>query len=231
MFKGYDNRSYVANYRDLYVNNHFWAPKYRCNETIIRCLQKGNGQRVWLDLCCGQGQYFCIPDLQDDIKYVGIDASMEQLAIAYKSLQNRADFIVADVRDQNLPLMLGKAHLVTLMWGAYCYLGSLDEIRLMIENVARILPQGGAFYLEVIEPTTLKNFNSTNFAQQTGASVRVNDWHGGGLHWTYEDHGGEHRLFSPTLDWVLTSMSEAGLLSDCVTTVQTLHQVVGFKQS
>lgn len=231
MFRAYFDPSYVTYYRDLYVSDSFWAPKYRHNEAVIYRLLQGKGLRTWLDLFCGQGQYFFLAQTLDDVKCIGIDKSPAQLDIARAHCHARTEFVHADIQNLDLATVLQDAHLVTVMWGAYCYLAGPEEIRSMLKNVASILAPGGSFYLEVIEPTSLENFNSTLFARESGASVCVHGWHIGGAYWSYKDMGGTHQLFSPPLEWACAILRGAGLTIENITTVQTLHHVVATKKT
>lgn len=231
MFKAYQEQVYVKNYRDLYIRDCFWQAKYRCNETIISHLLRGSGAGLWIDLCCGQGQYFVLAEPSDNVRCIGIDASDEQLTLAKGNRNERTRFIVADVCDRSLPGKIGKAHLVTLMWGAYCYLEGLEGIRTVFANVANLLRPGGLFYLEVIEPLTLENFNGTEFARRSGTSVEIISKADGNARWMYEDPGGTHQLFAPSLKWVLSALADFNIVAQNVFTVQTLHQVVGLRRA
>lgn len=229
MLNSYRHRDYVKNYRELYIQDPFWQAKYQCNAAIIEELINGADCSRWVDLCCGQGQYFALAGDHTQLQCIGIDASSEQISLAKSSdrLPTGTTFHTADILDNALTELAGPADLVTIMWGAYCYLKGGDEVVSMLENVARILRPGGSFYIEVIEPTTLENFNTTTFSQATGARVMdVQEDEEGNATWLYEDSGGTHRLYAPSLEWMLAAMSCVGLTGTHLSTVQTLHQVI-----
>ena len=230
MLASYKDSAYVSAYNGLYIHDSFWQAKYRYNATVIQGLLESLRPQVWVDLCCGQGQYFALAAGRGAVRCVGVDASEEQVARARAQGVVGTEFLVADVLDQHLVARTDRADFITLMWGAYCYLGGREEIGALLANVAKILRPGGAFLFEVVEPTTLLNFNTTEFARRSGARVKDVSGDGdGGLRWVYEDSGGEHHLYSPTLDWMLASMAYAGIAGKSVATVQTLHQVVGYR--
>lgn len=229
MLNSYRQKDYVESYRELYIRDPFWRAKYQCNAAIIEGLISDAKCGRWVDLCCGQGQYFALAADHTQLQCIGIDASNEQISLAKSSgrLPTDTTFHTADIIDDALAQLIGPADLVTIMWGAYCYLKGSKEIVSMLENVARILRPGGSFYIEVIEPATLENFNSTSFSHSTGARVTdVQEDAEGNATWLYEDSGGTHRLYAPNLEWMLAAMNSVGLSGTHLSTVQTLHQVV-----
>lgn len=234
MFDNYRHKDYVESYRDLYIHDPFWSLKYHCNESIISGIINEPACEAWIDLCCGQGQYFNLAKNIKHIQCIGIDISSEQIMLANSSHGEtaKATFLIADILDEALPDLTGPADLVTIMWGAYCYLKGNEEILSMLRNVSQLLRPGGSFYIEVIEPTTLSSFNTTSFSKSSGAHVKdVNADADGNTYWLYEDTGGTHQLYSPTLEWMLAAINDLGLSAKHLSTVQTLHQVIARRES
>ena len=55
-------------------------------------------------------------------------------------------------------------------------------------------------YLEPTVPELLEDFNDSEFAAETGASVSLQS--PDGVRWNYHDAGGVHRMMSPQLEFI-----------------------------
>jgi hypothetical protein len=226
MHAEYNNPKYVASYEDLYIKNQFWSPKYQCNRKIISEILTEQKPEVWLDLFCGQAQYFQLAD--KTVHCIGIDLAEEQIRIAKRKFPGHT-FLIRDLRMLNLSRHLTDIPFITVMWGAYAYFKDSTEIKSLIENISAALCSGGIFYMEVIEPSSLANFNATVFASQNNTSVQVENAVDGSRHWSYRDQGSIHQLFCPSLNWFLEELAKTGIQARSLATAQTMHQLIGVK--
>jgi trans-aconitate methyltransferase len=170
----------------------------------------------WIDLFTGPAPQF--DHAPAGCELVGIDASIEQLAVARKR-HPHARFIDADVRSIG-PLDLGAFSIVSVFWGAYSYLPEERAIGGLLRQMHALTAQGGAILIEVIDPTHLESFNETSFAKRHGCRVRALD--PTRRTWLYEDPGGTHRLCSPPVSYFCEALAALDLAVEIPGGAQTL---------
>lgn len=168
-------------------------------ERILLELPQGN--KSWLDICCGQAWHFS--KFPRTIKKVGVDISAAQLKLAIDRNPD-AVFIQRDISDIVFPDV--SFDIVTNLGAAYCYLNSFGKIKTLIKNATKWTKKGGSLYFELLLPEDLKTFNSSPYAKQTGffVSSRNSDF----SEWSYQDVGGQHIMTSPPLEFFVDLLSE-----------------------
>lgn len=111
-----------------------------------------SGERL-LDVACGTGLSFAVP-LERGFWVTGCDISPAMIAAARDKFGDRAELLVADMRE--LP-RLGEFDLVWALNNPIGYLGGVEELTATLAGMRRNLaPQG----LVVFDTTTLKGFRS-----------------------------------------------------------------------
>lgn len=109
-------------------------------ETLAKLLHKAN---TWLDVACGSGYFL---SQFPEVKRAGFDVSPSMVQKAKES-NPTAEFIkVGDYR-HNVPEWEGQWGLVSSMWQAYNYVNDLDELELVIANLASWTAQGGTCFV------------------------------------------------------------------------------------
>jgi SAM-dependent methyltransferase len=178
---------YCDVYGALYIDR--WPEKHATNLAILDFLIGDRGETRWLDLACGQAWHFA--RMAGRARMTGIDASPAQLARA-RAAAPHAVFMEADLRA--FAPKPGSFDLVTLFWGAYCYLAEWEQMARMIERAVAGVAPGGSLYIEVLPIEAIPSFNACRFAAETGFRARRV---GHSQHWIYRDRGGFHRMLSP----------------------------------
>jgi predicted TPR repeat methyltransferase len=182
---------YDADYCDAYAQLYIdpWPGKHKVNLAILDFLIDRGPATGWLDLACGQAWHFA--NLAGRAQMTGVDASAAQLAKARLAAPH-ARFIHADLRTfEPAPQSFD---LVTIFWGAYCYLGDWDEMAGLMTTAVAALRPGGSLYIEVLPIAAIESFNRSRYAQRTGFRARRV---GHSDRWIYRDTGGSHRMLSP----------------------------------
>ena len=213
-------------YRHLYIDDAFWRPRNLENERILRRLVEALPKPLqWVDLFCGQGWHFDFSG--PGVSATGVDASGPQLELA-RARNPDATFVEGEVLDvlqsEALQLPIG---LATIFWGAYGYLGSVHAIDSLLRSLANRMTRGNVLYLEVLDPSTLLEFNTSSFAAEQACRVEQLDeesWT-----WKYRDPLGPHVLCTPPLGDMIELLTKAGFRPNVASTVQTLHQVLAVR--
>jgi len=221
----YFDWEYINQYNNLYIKDSFWRPKYLANKSIIKYLLSQVKPGVWLDLFCGQAQYFELASDRNDIQCVGIDYSPAQLEIARQKYMS-ARFKKLNIAKISLCDHLADVVLVTAMWAGYGYLNSLAEIENWLGNVKSVMNKDSVFYLEIIEPSTLLAHNQTEFSSAHRVSTNVVNIDFDCVEWSYVDAGGEHCMLAPTVDWFQAACLRLDMSIAIVHCAQTLHQAL-----
>ena len=214
----YDD-AYARAYAARYIAP--WQHKHGINHAILDFLLGADHEKRWLDLACGQAWHFA--QFAGRATMVGIDASAAQLARAAVAAP-AAELRCQDMRDFRAPA--AGFDLVTIFWGAYCYLADTDEVAALVNEAIGALTVGGSLYLEVLPIAAIDTFNASPYARATGFSCRRQDQTD---RWQYRDAGGEHAMISPPLTMFMA------LLSDRFEMVRTLddgccmHHLVAYR--
>ncbi len=211
------DESYARRYEELYIAHPHWRAKHDLNVQLIRALLPSDG--TWLDTCCGQGWHLSQFPNADR---VGLDLSPAQLEVARRNNPG-IEFVRADVLAHEFgpPRQFD---LVTNFWGSYSYLDDEAAIVRLVEKLVRWTRPGGSFYMELITPSSLGEYNTSSFAATTasGTSPRSADF----VRWGFSDPGGQHELTSPPLQVFLEILEPHFEGIDASTSITTMRQVV-----
>ncbi|TXC71992.1 class I SAM-dependent methyltransferase [Sphingomonas ginsenosidivorax] len=181
------SRGYCDTYAALYIDP--WPAKHAANLRILDFLLDRGPQTRWLDLACGQAWHFA--HLAGRAQMTGVDASASQLAKA-RIAAPHATFVCDDLRTfEPTP---DAFDLITVFWGAYCYLADWSQIATLLTKAVSALRPDGSIYIEVLPIEAIDTFDSSSFAKTTGFRSRRA---GQSNHWIYRDTGGLHRMMSP----------------------------------
>ncbi len=145
---------YDENYAQEYNHRFLLDPEFEFRknsdfeqETIGKLLDEIGAGAKWLDVACGTGYFL---SLLPHIERTGLDISPAMLNVAKQANPN-AVFVQGDYRDQRLHWE-GKWDLVSCMWWAYCYVDSLSELEIVIENFANWTSTRGICFLPLCDP-------------------------------------------------------------------------------
>ncbi|MEG3164836.1 class I SAM-dependent methyltransferase [Sphingomonas sp. PB2P19] len=180
---------YCDTYAALYIDP--WPAKHATNLAILDFLLDGGPQTRWLDLACGQAWHFA--HLAGRAQMTGVDASASQLAKA-RIAAPHATFVCEDLRTFTPPP--DAFDLITVFWGAYCYLADWPQIAAFLTKAIAALKPDASIYIEVLPIDAIETFNSSRLAGKTGFRARRAAQSN---HWIYRDSGGVHRTISPPL--------------------------------
>ena len=140
----YDER-YAATYDEAFLHREHYRDATAFELSWLRQRLKP-GMR-WLDVGCGTGWFLAqFPE----IERCGLDLSPAMLAHARRSNPG-VPFVEGDFRDAHEELS-GKWDLVTSMWWAYVYAGSVAAIDALIANLARWTAPGGECFVPICDP-------------------------------------------------------------------------------
>lgn len=180
---------YCDTYASLYIDP--WPAKHAANRAILDFLLDRGPQTRWLDLACGQAWHFA--HLTGRAQMTGVDASASQLAKA-RIAAPHATFVCEDLR--TFAPASDAFDLITVFWGAYCYLADWSKIVALLTKAVAALKPDGSIYIEVLPIEAIETFNRSRFAGKTGFHARRTAQSN---QWTYRDSGGLHRMISPPL--------------------------------
>lgn len=182
-------RGYCDAYAALYIDP--WPAKHEVNLAILDFLLDRGPQTRWLDLACGQAWHFA--HLAGRAQMTGVDASAAQLAKA-RIAAPHATFVCEDLR--TFAPAPAAFDLITIFWGAYCYLSDWSQIAALLTKAVEALKPDGSIYIEVLPIDAIETFNRSRYAGKTGFRARRAAQSN---HWIYRDSGGLHRMISPPM--------------------------------
>ncbi|MHC5861760.1 tetratricopeptide repeat protein [Nostoc sp.] len=173
-------------------------------ETINKLLSEIGEGAKWLDVACGTGYFLsCFPE----IERAGLDISPAMLKVA-KQANPDALFVQGDYRDKR-PQWEEKWDFVSCMWWAYCYVESLSQLEIVVENFADWTSERGICFLPVCEPEEIGTgklklpyiyTNSGNLGGY-GGSIQFE-----GVIWSWidEESGRKHlNLLAPQVEYMV----------------------------
>lgn len=152
---------------------------------------------TWLDVACGTGYFL---SRFPNIKRAGLDLSPAMLAVGRESNPD-VSFYEYDFREPRTE-WLNRWDLVSCMWYAYCYADTVQEIDLLLRNIAAWTSLGGTCFLPVCDPNVLckTEIPSNPPADSDDGRIDVN-----GVIWTWTDEpsGRCHQnLLAPTVEYL-----------------------------
>ena len=142
------NHEYAINYNE----NFLLGPNFKeCTEYETNLLESLlNTSKNWLDVACGTGYYL---NRFNNKERVGLDISPAFVVIIRQAKSHNL-FFEFQCRDAR-PEWNNKWDLVSCMWYAYCYAGSVFEVEKMVCNLIDWTAIGGCCYLPVCDPDNL----------------------------------------------------------------------------
>ena len=143
----YDNE-YAASYDDTYLHGQSYRECTEFEVSLIGDLIKGT--TTWLDVACGTGYFL---SRFPGIPRAGLDISPAMLDMARR--QNPGvPFYEDDFRNER-PEWRDCWDLVSCMWYAYSYAGSMTDIEVLVRNLASWTSANGICFLPVCDPNVL----------------------------------------------------------------------------
>lgn len=192
----YDGR-YAEAYDERFLSGEDWTKQGSDFELeLIGELVARPGSR-WLDVACGTGYYLGrFPDLER----AGLDLSPGMLATAGRAAPT-ATLVEGSYLDDH-PDWVDRWTLVSCMWAAYSYAGSLEAVEQLVANLARWTAPEGSAFLPVMDVADLsggidipyRNDDTWVFGGTLLVKAAIWDWHD-------EKLGKHHRdLIAPHTD-------------------------------
>lgn len=189
----YDER-YASTYDEAFLHREHYR---EATEFELAWLQEriDFGTR-WLDVACGTGWFL---SRFPHIERCGLDLSPAMLARA-RACNPGVPFIEGDFRDPDAALD-GQWDLVTSMWWAYVYAGTVAGVDALIRNLASWTADGGSCFFPLCDPEELLG---TSLPTALGGSeLTAIVWN-----WTDERCGTRHvGLVAPHLQYLVRSFS------------------------
>lgn len=192
----YDGR-YAEAYDERFLTGEDWAKQGSDFELeLIGDLVERPGSR-WLDVGCGTGYYL---GRFPAIERAGLDLSPGMLTTAAEAAPT-ATLVEGSYLDEH-PDWQDRWTLVSCMWAAYSYAGSLPAVEQLIANLARWTAPGGSAFLPVMDVADLsggvdipyRNDDTWVFGGTLLVKAAIWDWHD-------EKLGKHHRdLIAPHTD-------------------------------
>lgn len=145
-------RIYDEEYAAAYEENFLLGPQFReCTEYEVSLIgdlfQHGKG---WLDVACGTGYFLSRFSVVDR---AGLDISPAMLEQARRANPGVA-FVEGDYREAR-PEWRDKWGLVSCMWYAYCYAGSVAGVERVVQNMVEWTAPDGTCFLPACDPDVL----------------------------------------------------------------------------
>lgn len=185
----YDER-YAATYDGGFLLGEWYREATAYELSLLReWLQPGDR---WLDVACGTGFHL---GQFPEIDRCGLDLSPAMLAHARRANPG-VPFVEGDYcqpRDE----WRDRWDLVTSMWWAYCYAGSVRRIEALIRNLADWTSPRGTCFFPIVDPEVL--CRTTIGRDQGGTTITAVIWE-----WTDARCGTRHEnLIAPHVDHLL----------------------------
>lgn len=181
---------YAASYDDKFLHGEHYE---EATAFELQWLREHLPPRArWLDVACGTGWFL---SRFPEVARCGLDLSPAMLDHARRANPG-VPFLEADFRDAH-PQLDGQWELVTLMWWAYCYAGSVAAIRKTVANLASWTAPGGSCFVPICDPEELCQTRIAN--QLGGTEITAVVWN-----WTDEGCGVLHEnLIAPHRDYLV----------------------------
>jgi SAM-dependent methyltransferase len=145
-------RIYDEDYAAIYDESFLLGPHFReCTEfensligSFLRHAQS------WLDVACGTGYFL---SRFPTVHRCGLDIAPAMLQQAARANPGVC-LVEGDYREAR-PEWHGQWELVSCMWYAYCYAGSVSDVETVVRNLAGWTATGGTCFLPVCDPDVL----------------------------------------------------------------------------
>jgi SAM-dependent methyltransferase len=160
---------YAATYDQTFLHSEHYEEATAFELEWLRDHMPAAGR--WLDVACGTG--WCLSQFPA-VERCGLDLSPAMLDVARRHNPG-VSFLEADFREPHPPFER-QWDLVTLMWWAYCYAGSVPAIRRVIANVAAWTAPGGSCFVPMCDPAELCQLPLPNQLGGTEITAVVWNW-------------------------------------------------------
>lgn len=144
LWKIYDTH-YAEDYNDRFLLNPFSEVASATELHVLR--EVIDSSTKWLDLGCGTGYFL---SLFPGIERAGLDMSPEMLARAVQANPDALFFKEGDFREETKEWD-DSWSLITCMWGAYCYVDSIQEVERVIHNIIRWTKSDGTIFFPIVD--------------------------------------------------------------------------------
>ena len=136
---------YVNNYDNKFIHNKEYkaSPEFEIN-VLNKLLSK---KSKWLDVACGTG-YF-LSQFPNHYR-AGLDLSKSMIEKAGKNNPTINELRLGDFKKKQ-PQWNNQWDITSNMWGAYCYVNSMDEFNQFIQNISSWTKPGGICFLPLID--------------------------------------------------------------------------------
>lgn len=171
------NARYAASYDDTFLHGEHYQEATAFELAWLREQMPRGGALLdaacgtWLDAACGTGWFL---SQFPEVDRCGLDLSPAMLDLA-RSRNPGVPFLEADFREPQ-PSLEARFDLVTLMWWAYCYAGSVAAIRKTIANIAAWTKPGGSCFVPMCDPAELCQIDLPNQIGGTEITAVVWNW-------------------------------------------------------
>lgn len=164
----YDGNDYDLRHKDYNTDIPFWLQ-----------MSKMYGSPI-LELACGTGR-ITVPLCNEGHKITGIDISKSMINQAKSKIENedRAEFLIGDVRDFNLEQMFG---LIIFPFNSMSHLISTDDIERTFDCVKKHLLPEGKFIIDLFNPNlnllnrpTDQHFPHVQYYNSAGELIEVTE--------------------------------------------------------
>ncbi len=145
-------RLYDREYAAAYDASYLLGDNFReCTEYELSLIEGFlRSARSWLDVACGTGYFL---SRFAGVERCGLDLSPAMLA-QVRQANPGVTFVEGDYRVDR-PEWHDCWDLVSCMWYAYCYAGSVSEIETVVRNLAAWTAPDGVCFLPVCDPDVL----------------------------------------------------------------------------
>jgi len=154
---------------------------------------------LWLDVACGTG--YALSQFPD-VERAGFDISTDMLNKAQSENPSAILFKQGDFRN-NYSDLENKWSIVSCMWGAYCYVETVKEARIVILNLISWIKKGGTLFLPVLDIYDIRPKSNVSYIEPVevyGGFTKVTS-----CTWSWIEEGNEieHFLMSIPLEYII----------------------------
>lgn len=184
----------------------------------------------WIDIACGTGYFL---SKFPGISRAGLDYSPSMLKLARERNPDALFLQQGDFRDKH-PEWENKWDLVSCMWGAYCYVESMNDINQLIENLCSWTSENGVCFFPLIDIEDVLYWRQSLLYRNPDIQVFGGPQYVTGVIWTYEDskHNKKHEnLISPHIEYLTERFSQTFSRIDVVYYPPYPHPVPGQRKA
>lgn len=139
------DREYAASYDVKFLGGAITGPDAAHELELLRQLLRS--QPHWLDVACGTGHFL---RQFPHVRRTGIDLSPAMLEKAREGNEG-VEFFEQDFRRPR-PDWSGRFGLISCMWYAYCLVDTMDDIKVLVRNLADWTSPSGTCFVPIADP-------------------------------------------------------------------------------